>query len=348
MNLSEAMPMPASASPSVVPAVPACDVIIINWNAGQQLADCLQALSRCDKSGFTLNRVVVVDNASTDTSLEDAESLTLDFPLAVIRNSQNRGFAAACNQGAKESTADYLLFLNPDAVVFSDSLSTSIAFLEKPEAAKIGIVGIPLVDDSDLPTRNSCRFPTPGLFFRELLGLNYLFPKRFPGHVNLDWGHNENRAVDHVIGAFYLVRHSVFQALDGFDERFFVYKEDLDFSLRAFQAGWSSYFLAETRAYHRGGGSSEQIKAKRLFFGLRSRVQYGFKHFSWPAAFGLLLATLFLEPVARVARAILMRSAETFWETLGGMGQLWLWAVSRPSKHERTKELSTNGDYKYY
>ncbi len=327
MNLHAAGSEPSAAPPLELPS---CDAIIVNWNAGSQLIDCLQALGQGDTSRFHLSGVVVVDNASTDGSAEAVESAGLRVPITVIRNAQNRGFAAACNQGARESRADYLLFLNPDAVVFPNSLSTAMAFFDKPEAANIGIVGIPLIDDSGLPARNACRFPTPQLFFREVLGLHYLFPKRFPGHVLLDWPHDQNRVVDHVIGAFYLVRRSVFETLSGFDERFFVYKEDLDFSLRASQAGWQSYFLAEARAYHKGGGTSEQIKARRLFYGLRSRVQYGFKHFGWLAATGLLMATLFLEPLARVARALGMRSLGTLWETLGGMGRLWIWAFSYP------------------
>ncbi len=327
MNLTVPAPPSEAVSASSPPTV---DVVIVNWNAGTQLTDCLQALHQCDKSGFTLGQVIVIDNASTDGSADAAQRLVLGVPLTMVRNALNSGFAAACNQGAQKSRADYLLFLNPDAVVFADSLSAPIAFLEKQESKQICIVGIPLIDDSGLPTRNSCRFPTPKLFFRELLGLHYLFPMRFPGHVQLEWPHDESREVDHVIGAFYLVRRCVFDTLNGFDERFFVYKEDLDFSLRAAQAGWKSFYFAETRAYHRGGGSSEQIKAKRLFYGLRSRVQYGFKHFGVFAAVGLLLATLFLEPAARIARALLMRSTGALWETLGGIGSLWVWAVARP------------------
>jgi GT2 family glycosyltransferase len=324
--------------------LPICDVVTVNWNAGHQLTECLEALSGSSQVSFNFGSIVVVDNASTDDSLAAAEAAAISLKVTFLRNAQNMGFAVACNQGARESMADYVLFLNPDAVVFVDSISTSIAFLEKPESKHIGIVGIPLVDDSNLPVRNSCRFPTPQMFFRELLGLHYLFPSRFPGHVQLEWAHDESRKVDHVIGAFYLVRRCVFDALHGFDERFFVYKEDLDFSLRANKAGWESYFLADTRAYHRGGGSSEQIKAKRLFYGLRSRVQYGFKHFGYPAACGLLLATLFLEPAARIVRALLKRSSEALWETLCGIGCLWVWVLSRPFDVRKNKELPKDDD----
>jgi len=105
------------------------DIVIVNWNSGEQLKSCLESIVKTDKTGFELNKVVVVDNASSDNSLFGLEEI--DLPLKIIRNSTNRGFAAACNQGAKESDADYLLFLNPDTVLFKDSLSKPIAFMEK-------------------------------------------------------------------------------------------------------------------------------------------------------------------------------------------------------------------------
>src|SRR5438094_1323064 len=92
------------------------DIIIVNWNAGKPFRDCLLSIKNAKKSGFNLTRVVVVDNGSTDGSLDAIH--TAGLPLTVIRNPENRGFAAACNQGAKESKADYLLFLNPDTRLF--------------------------------------------------------------------------------------------------------------------------------------------------------------------------------------------------------------------------------------
>src|SRR5260221_5717402 len=87
------------------------DVIIVNWNAGSHLRACLSALSQSRQEGYRLKRVVVVDNASVDKSADNLEYPLL--PLVVIRNSVNRGFGVACNQGAAGSTADHLLFLNP-------------------------------------------------------------------------------------------------------------------------------------------------------------------------------------------------------------------------------------------
>src|SRR5260370_28697176 len=90
---------------------PTLDIIIVNWNTGQHLQGCLKWLSSSRQDGYSLGRVVIVDNASTDGSTNELHFPAL--PLSLIQNCNNRGFAAACNQAAASSNADYLLFLNP-------------------------------------------------------------------------------------------------------------------------------------------------------------------------------------------------------------------------------------------
>lgn len=92
MNLTVPAPPSEAVSASGPPTV---DVVIVNWNAGTQLTDCLQALHKCDKSGFTLGQVIVIDNASTDGSADAAQRLVLGVPLTMVRNALNSGFAAA-------------------------------------------------------------------------------------------------------------------------------------------------------------------------------------------------------------------------------------------------------------
>jgi GT2 family glycosyltransferase len=297
------------------------DIIIVNWNAGRQLYDCLKSITAIDCKGFELSRVVVVDNASTDGSIEDIQKLGL--PLTLIRNAENRGFATACNQGAKGSTTDYLLFLNPDTRLFADSVSKPIHFMEGPENEKIGICGIKLIDDDGEVNRTCARYPTACMFFSKMLGLDRMFPRIFPSHFMTEWDHNENRVVDQVMGAFFLVRRSLSEKLRGFDERFFIYFEEVDFSFRASQIGWSSFYFADAKSYHRGGGSSEQVKAKRLFYSLRSRILYGHKHLGSFSATGLTLGTLFLEPFARLTLGIVRRSGKEILETLKAYMMLW-------------------------
>src|SRR6266567_9639863 len=113
-------------------------VVIVNWNSGSQLKECLQSFAAVASDEVALS-VTVVDNASTDASCEGLESLTV-VPLAVIRNADNRGFGAACNQGAAGSDADYLLFLNPDTRLMPGSLALPARYLQSPEHAAVGIV----------------------------------------------------------------------------------------------------------------------------------------------------------------------------------------------------------------
>ena len=297
------------------------DIIIVNWNAGQQLRECLVSIVATQRHGFEIRRVVVVDNASWDGSAFGLDDLAM--PLTVICNATNRGFAAACNQGARNSTADYLLFLNPDTRLFASSLAPPLAFMECRKNQSTGIMGIQLLDSNGQVSRSCARFPTPGRLFARSLGLDRLFPWLFLSWAMTEWDHQESRVVDQVIGAFFLVRRPLFETLSGFDERFFVYMEEVDFSLRAMQMGWKSVYLTETQAYHKGGGTSEQVKAARLFYSLRSRILYAYKHFWWPTATGLLLTALILEPVARIAFAIARGSFVEVWNTLKGYAMLW-------------------------
>jgi N-acetylglucosaminyl-diphospho-decaprenol L-rhamnosyltransferase len=306
---------------SMPSGLPRLDVVIVNWNSGIQLRKCLESIATARRDKCKLSRVVVVDNASVDGSVEKLGDL--GFNLVVTRNETNRGFAAACNQGTRGSDADYLLFLNPDMRLFEDSLDEPVAFMENPNNRKVGIVGIKLIDDRGEIHRSCTRFPEPRHFLSQMLGLDRLFPRQFPSHFMVTWTHRESRRVDHVMGAFYLIRRKLFERLRGFDERFFVYLEDLDFSYRAHQDGWQSFYIEDVKAYHKGGGTSEQIKSTRLFYSLRSRILYSYKHFSRASATALALATLFLEPLIRSIWSLVRFAFGEFSETLQAYAMLW-------------------------
>ncbi len=295
------------------------DVVIVNWNSGQQLRCCLASLARTVREGFQFGRVVVVDNASTDGSADDLPGYGL--PLATVRNDTNRGFAAAVNQAARQSTADLLLLLNPDMLLRKDSLAVPIAFLEKPEHTGVAVVGLQLVGQDGEVQRTCARLPTAAALLRHSLGLH-----RSPflrDYVMAEWDHGQTREVDHVIGAFYLLRRAVFAALGGLDERFFLYLEDLDFSARAKAAGWRIVFLSGARAYHKGGGSSESIKVRRLSYSLESRIRYAYKHYNPAAATLVLAATLFLEPFPRLLLALAHFSQRDTLDLFYGYAMLW-------------------------
>lgn len=291
------------------------DCIIVNWNAGHQIKQCIDSL------GDTIaQQIIVVDNASTDGS----EQAVANLPgVTLIRSSENLGFGKACNLGATQAHSEYLLFLNPDAAVNPGTVEKALAFMQDPANAQVGICGVQLVDESGHISRSCARFPSAVGFVAHAIGLDRLNPRL--GHFMAEWAHDSTRLVDHVIGAFFLVRRDLFESLGGFDERFFVYLEDLDFSFRARQAGWHSMYLADVQAFHAGGGTSNQVRARRLFYSLRSRLLYAAKHFNVVGAALVLLVTLLLEPLSRSALAVARRSWPTLKETWQGYAMLWRW-----------------------
>jgi GT2 family glycosyltransferase len=303
-------------------SLPEVDIIIVNWNTRDALRECLMSIAQSVQEDWLLNRVVIVDNASTDGSADHLDGLGL--PLEVIRNTENRGFAAACNQGAQGTTAEYLLFLNPDTKLVPEAITKSIACMTRTEQKEIGILGIQLIAEDGTISRTCARFPAPSMFLTKMLGLNRLLRRYFPEHFYTEWDHASSRIVEQVMGAYFLVRNPLFKKLGGFDERFFVYFEEVDFSLRAKYAGWDTYFLASAQCYHRGGGSSDQVKARRLYYSLQSRLFYAFKHFGRGQTAVLILATLFIEPFSRIIQGIISASPKRVWEVLHGYALLYL------------------------
>lgn len=293
-------------------------VIIINWNAGTQLRECVGSVIQHGEP--LVGQIIVVDNGSTDGSENAIEGLP---NVTLIRAGENLGFGKACNLGAAGCNSEFLLFLNPDARVFPDSLAEAINFMQRAENAKVGICGVQLVDEDGHITRSCARFPSVSGFIAHAMGFGRIIPTL--GYFMSEWDHATTRQVDHVIGAFFLVRRCVFEALQGFDERFFVYLEDLDFSYRAKKLGWSSVYLADVQAFHAGGGTSRQVKAKRLFYSLRSRILYAFRHFNPFGATVVLLATLFVEPLSRSVLAVGHCSWASLKETWAAYVMLFRW-----------------------
>ena len=277
---------------------------------------------------FRLRRVVVVDNNSFDGS-QDIRDLSCGG-LEVIQNVENVGFATACNLGAEQSQADLILFLNPDTLLGPKTLDACVDFLSDPEHARVGILGVQLVDSDGRVTRTCARFPTRLSLLAVSVGIGNRIRLPSLSYSMSEWTHDTSRRVDHVIGAFYMVRRSVFQSLGGFDERFFVYLEDLDFSFRAARAGWHSYFFSEVSIFHKGGGTSSQVLGKRLFYSIRSRFIYANKHFGTVFASILLAMSFTSEFIMRLAFATIRGSIRDLLATMEGYCLLFAWAARWP------------------
>lgn len=288
-------------------------VVVVNWNAGDQLRNCLLSI----QGEFP---AIVVDNGSTDGSCTGIEQLE---NIKLIAAGENLGFAKACNLGAKHAHSEYILFLNPDAAVLPTTVSRSLDVMDAPEHADVGICGVQLVNSVGEVERSCARFPTPSRLIAQSFGLDRLF--KGLSHLMIEWPHDVSREADQVMGAYFLVRKTLFDKLGGFDERFFLYFEEVDFSYRSAQSGWESLYLADTQAFHKGGGTSDRVKARRLFYVLRSRVLYADKHFSRFGSSVVIATTFLVEPISRSALALSRRSWPEFKETWQGYAMLWRW-----------------------
>lgn len=306
---------------------PSLRIVIVNWNTGDQLRDCLASLTQTSRNSFTLSSIVIVDNASTDGSVEGLDGF--DLPLTFFQNGENRGFGAACNQGAAGSDEDYILFLNPDTRAFKNSLEAPLRFMNSSARKNIGICGIRMVDEDGNVQKHCSPFPSPGEMIATSFGLHILTGGRLSGRFIRNMDYSRSQVVDQVIGAFFLIRRPLFEQLAGFDERFFVYFEEVDLAKRASKMGYANYYYAEAEIYHRGHGSSSQALGKRLFYSLRSRILYGFKHFGRLPAFSVALTTLLVEPLFRLLSAILKLSWKNIKGVFEGYALLYRWLLKR-------------------
>jgi len=232
----------------------------------------------------------VVDDASNDGTLARAHASGVE----VIANEVNRGFAAAVNQGIREIRADFILLLNPDAV-----LKTGIeAMCEVCAAREVGVVGGKLVDSTGAVQAgfNIRRLPTPTALAFEALLLNRIWPRNPANWHYRCYGFNydEPAKVEQPAGALMMFRREVWVELGGFDEQFYpVWFEDVDFCQRLRDHGYWGYYEPLVIAVHQGGHSIRKILLeKRQFYWYGSLLKYCFKHYQLGCARVICLAVI--------------------------------------------------------
>jgi len=245
-------------------------VVIVTYNSREFVG---RAVDSCLREGL---EVVVVDNASEDGT---ADAVPSHPGVRLVRNAQNRGFAAAVNEGFRQLKTEYVLLLNPDA-----ELTTGVAAmeLELVEAAAVG--GQLLGPDGSVQAGFTVRrFPTAGSLAFEVLGMNRLWPGNAwnRSYRCLDLQLDKAQDVDQPAGAFLMVRRDAWEELGGLDERFFpVWFEDVDFCLRLRKAGFRIRYTPEAVARHVGGHSVGMIPdGPRQLYWYGSLLEYASKHF---------------------------------------------------------------------
>jgi N-acetylglucosaminyl-diphospho-decaprenol L-rhamnosyltransferase len=250
-------------------------VIIVNWNTGPLLLQCVNSV--VETAGSLSLEVIIVDNGSSDDSL----TMLPDPPqLKIINNKENLGFARANNQGFAEARGRYLLMLNPDTRVSPNALERMVLFLDrKPGAGALG----PRLLNTDGSLQHSCSyFPSLLGVLMESLGLNRVFVGNtfFARWLMTSWDHTTTRQVDQPMGACLLLRAEALRQVGPLDERFFVYFEEVDLCFRLHNAGYKIYFLADAEVVHYGGQSSLGNLDVRITERYRSLLLYFAKHFS--------------------------------------------------------------------
>jgi N-acetylglucosaminyl-diphospho-decaprenol L-rhamnosyltransferase len=238
-------------------------IIIVNYNVKYFLEQCLYSVQKA-VTGLQAE-IIVIDNNSTDKSVE---YLQPKFPAIVfVSNKNNIGYAKANNIGWKQASGQYILFLNPDTLIGEDSLRQSLAILEEEHN---GAVGIRMIDGSGAFLPESKRgLPTPLVSFYKLSGLAAIFPhsKKFARYYLGHLPQHNNNEVNVLAGAYMMVKRNLLECLDGFDEQFFMYGEDIDLSYRISKAGYKNIYLADATIIHfKGESTRKDIKYVRLFY----------------------------------------------------------------------------------
>jgi N-acetylglucosaminyl-diphospho-decaprenol L-rhamnosyltransferase len=262
-------------------------VIIVHYRVRYFLELCLHSVEKA-LADVGAAEIIVVDNASGDGGIEALRPL---FPgVRFVENPANVGFAKANNQAVSLATGEYVLFLNPDTVVPEDFARGTLDFLRgMPRAGEAGpagrgpgALGVRMVDGSGRFLPESRRgFPSPWVAFTRLSGLSALFPRSrffagyYLGHLPADRMH----PAPVLSGACLLVRRSILDEVGGFDERFFMYAEDIDLSYRIGRAGYTNYYFPGTTIVHfKGESTQKDIRYTRQFY--KAMGQFRRKHFN--------------------------------------------------------------------
>lgn len=261
-------------------------IVIVNYNVRDFLNNCLHSIY---KSETKLNyEIIVVDNNSTDKSVAFLKD---KFPqVKFIELKDNLGFSKANNIGFKEANGKYVLILNPDTIINPDTLQVMYNYMEEhPEVALSGCK----VLNADGSFQYACRrgFPTPWASFTKLFGLQAIFPKSklFAQYNQTFRPTDETYYIDALIGAFMFARLDVIKKINGFDEDFFMYGEDIDICYRIHEAGHKVAYVHSTSITHFKGESTRRSSINEIRHFYEAMEIYVKKHYANSLFFLFLL-----------------------------------------------------------
>ncbi len=305
-------------------------IIIVNYNVRYFLEQCLHSVLRASAGLET--ECFVIDNGSADGSIDYLKPL---FPsVRFIENEANPGFAKANNQVLPLCTGEYILFLNPDTLIPEDAFRSCLAYMKAQPAA--GALGVRMVDGRGRFLPESKRsFPSPLTAFFKLTGLAGLFPHSglFNRYALGNLNEHSNHKVAVLAGACLLVKRELLLQLQGFDENYFLYGEDIDLSYRICQAGYENHYFAGTTILHFKGESAGSNSLRHVKYFYEAMQVFVRKHYQgsggkllvWFLQLAILLRG-FLSAGNRLVKPILWPLADlcTVWVSLLSLRFFWV------------------------
>ena len=258
-------------------------VIIVNYNVKYYLDQCIRSVLRAFEEMNTPAEIIVVDNHSTDGSVDYLEQRYPQklFPMVrFVRSAHNLGFARANNIAIRQSRGEYVLLLNPDTIVGEDALKASVDFMDVHEDA--GAVGVRMLGAQGRRAMESRRgLPTPMVSFFKMLGFcnrwphHRLFGKYYMGYLPWD----EPSQIEVVSGAYCMLRRKALDEVGLLDEDFFMYGEDIDLSYRVLKGGYHNYYLP-VDILHYKGESTQKSSFRYVHVFYEAMLIFFRKHYS--------------------------------------------------------------------
>jgi GT2 family glycosyltransferase len=298
-------------------------IIIVNWNGGELIRNCLRSISLAPPS--CSYDIVVVDNASSDDSVawlrsNEVTALLPGIVIHTIENSENLGFSKANNQAIAHSSAPMLFLLNPDTEVTAGAIDTLIACLNSND--RVGVCGPRLLNtDGSLQPSVYRNPPTPWIIVVTGIGLWRLLPRRLRGELLLGdhWDHASRRKVPLLFGAAILVKRAMIEDVGGLDERFHMYGEDDEWCLRIARSGWQLIFEPAASVTHHHGQLANQrwSSPEKLRVKMNAGFQYNRYCLSRRRRIANLLASCFVSFLQKnwyKLRSRHTQAAQIMWE----------------------------------
>ncbi len=293
-------------------------VVVLNWNVAELLAACLSSLRDAAGAWWPDTEVIVVDNASTDGSVEMVRAR---FPgVQVIALPTNLGFAGGNNAGIRAARGEYIFLLNPDTIAHPGSIATLADYMQAHE--QVGIAGPRLLNPDGTLQPSRRRFPTLAMALIESTPMQRGFPNARPlrQFYMLDRPDDETQQVGWLSGAALMCRKEALEQAGLFDPGYFMFSEEVDLCRRVSDAGWGILYLPEAEITHYGGQSTGQnVPARHVHFNT-SKARYFRLHE------GRMISTV-------VRRYMLLSYAAQLLSEAGK----WLLGHKRPMRDERVR-----------